>query len=155
MFSFFKASQFLLDHPEAVSVATKRTIAEFAQDNVRYLELRTTPRAVAGKMTAEEHIRTVAQAATAPPQGIVVKLLLSIDRRHSTDRAWETLEIYRKMQVEFPGLFVGLDLSGDAREGISFLSTPFSFKRLGQRYPIGTLLSASLDREVIKGLYRI
>lgn len=35
----------LTDDEESVKVATRSVINEFAQDNVQYLELRTTPRA--------------------------------------------------------------------------------------------------------------
>ena len=46
---------------------------------------------------------------------IVVRLLLSVDRRTSVENAWDTLSLaeeLRKME-DYRQLIVGLDLSGD------------------------------------------
>ena len=45
VFAVFKIVQNLTTTPEAVTLATKLTIVEFARDGVKYLELRSTPRA--------------------------------------------------------------------------------------------------------------
>lgn len=44
---------------DAVKKVTKDVISEFADDNVVYLELRTTPRAVPGVMTKTQYIQAV------------------------------------------------------------------------------------------------
>lgn len=45
--------------PDAVRKGTKDVILEFAADNVVYLELRTTPKAVPGGMTKKQYIQAV------------------------------------------------------------------------------------------------
>ena len=65
-FSFFAAAQLLLDNPGALSFATKQILKEFAEENVKYIELRTTPRFVSGKMTKEEYILTIIEGCSDP-----------------------------------------------------------------------------------------
>lgn len=43
-FSLFKFIYQLTDDEESIRIATRNIINEFAKDNVKYLELRTTPR---------------------------------------------------------------------------------------------------------------
>ena len=45
-------------------MATRKVLEEFAADNVIYLELRTTPRHVEGKMDQEQHIAKVIYSQT-------------------------------------------------------------------------------------------
>ena len=59
VYDTFFAAQFLIDHLDAVELATRRVLEEFAADNVIYLELRTTPRHVEGKMEQIQHITKV------------------------------------------------------------------------------------------------
>ena len=59
VYDTFFAAQFLIDHLDAVELATRRVLEEFAADNVIYLELRTTPRHVDGKMEQLQHITKV------------------------------------------------------------------------------------------------
>ena len=40
----FNVSKALTDTPEAVSLATYLTLKEFSEENVKYIELRSTPR---------------------------------------------------------------------------------------------------------------
>ena len=58
-FSFFAAAQLLLDNPYAVAFATNQVLDEFSSENVKYIEIRTTPRFVHEKMTKEQHISTI------------------------------------------------------------------------------------------------
>lgn len=57
----FRYAHELTDTPEAISLATQRVIQEFSDDNVVYLELRTTPRATAA-MTKAEYLNAVIDA---------------------------------------------------------------------------------------------
>ena len=59
VYDTFFAAQFLIDHLDAVELATTRVLEEFAADNVVYLEIRTTPRHVEGKMEQIQHITKV------------------------------------------------------------------------------------------------
>ena len=59
VYDTFFAAQFLIDHLDAVELATRRVLEEFAADHVVYLEIRTTPRHVDGKMEQIQHITKV------------------------------------------------------------------------------------------------
>lgn len=52
----------LTDTPDAVFLATCDVIQEFHDDNVIYLELRSTPRAVKSQMTKDEYIGAIIKA---------------------------------------------------------------------------------------------
>ena len=43
-FAIFTCAQALVDHPEAVKLAVSNVLKEFIEDNVAYIELRSTPR---------------------------------------------------------------------------------------------------------------
>ena len=115
-FRMFGIIQGITDNPEAVSLATRATLREFALDGVRYLELRSTPRKVEGRMTREEYCRAILEELTTPPEGLTAKLILSIDRRRLEDME-DTVDLFKRLSSSYPGLIVGLDLSGDARVG--------------------------------------
>ena len=115
-FRMFGIIQGITDNPEAVSLATRATISEFASDGVRYLELRSTPRQVVGRMTREEYCRAILDELARPPEGITVKLILAIDRRRLEDLE-DTVNLFQRLSPCYPGLLAGLDLSGDARVG--------------------------------------
>lgn len=48
--------------PEAVFSSTYDVIKEYATDNVIYLELRSTPRAVDGQMSKQEYLEAIIKA---------------------------------------------------------------------------------------------
>lgn len=58
----FRILHSITDSLEAVRTITLDVIKEFASDNVRYLELRTTPKDIPGKMTKREYTDTVLEA---------------------------------------------------------------------------------------------
>ena len=115
-FRMFGIIQGITDNPEAVSLATRATVSEFASDGVKYLELRSTPRQVVGRMTREEYCRAILDELAQPTEGITVKLILAIDRRRLEDME-DTVNLFQRLSPCYPGLLVGLDLSGDARVG--------------------------------------
>lgn len=57
-FEKFKYAHELTDTPDAVSLATECVIRDFNDDNVVYVELRSTPRATE-KMTKDEYVTAV------------------------------------------------------------------------------------------------
>ena len=61
-YKIFKFAQALVDHPAAVKLATSNVLTDFAEDNVVYLELRSTPRNCAGKMTKKEYVESIVQS---------------------------------------------------------------------------------------------
>ncbi|XP_035825452.1 adenosine deaminase-like protein isoform X2 [Aplysia californica] len=120
-FLLFSKIQQLVRTEEAVYTLTHRVITEFAQDNVKYLELRSTPKEIPETgMTRELYIRTMLRAVKdCEREGldIVVRLLVSIDRRHGVKVGELTVDLAEKLMKESGGLVIGLDLSGDPRVG--------------------------------------
>ena len=116
-YAIFRVAQRIVEHPEAVTLATTRVIEEFAADNVKFLELRSTPRDVPGKLTKVEYIEAVVAAirATSSKLSIITKYLVSIDRRGTVADAEIALQLCIEMKAKYPGIVVGIDLSGDAR----------------------------------------
>ena len=117
-YAIFRVAQSIVDHPEAVHLAATRVIEEFCDDNVKFLELRSTPRCVPGRMTKVEYVEAVVAAirnCTERNLPIVVKYLVSIDRRGSVGDAEEATQLCVEMNVKHPNVVVGIDFSGDAR----------------------------------------
>ena len=61
-FKMFDIAHALTITPQAVFVATCDVIKEFHEDNVIYLELRSTPRAVKDIMTKTEYLQAIIKA---------------------------------------------------------------------------------------------
>ena len=119
-YAIFRVAQSIVDHPAAVELAATRVIEEFRDDGVAFLELRSTPRQIDGKMSKEEYVEAVVSAIkkcnTEPNSStIIVKYLVSIDRRGSVADAEEALKLCLDMKARHSEVVVGLDLSGDAR----------------------------------------
>ncbi|GLH05305.1 Adenosine deaminase-like protein [Gryllus bimaculatus] len=74
-FKIFGLAHSLTSSPEALRVATRDVVREFAEDGVVHLELRTTPRAVETIMSHEQYVEAVLEEATreGAAQGIGVK----------------------------------------------------------------------------------
>lgn len=116
-FDLFRVAHDLTKTREAVYLATESVIKEFADDNVKYLEIRTTPREEAG-MSKEDYIESVVKAIlNCKSDAIVVKLLCSIDRRHSLESSEESLDVIIKMKAKYPDIIRGIDLSGNPSVG--------------------------------------
>ena len=106
---------------------TKDVIEDFANENVKYLELRTTPKAnTSVGMTKSSYIESVLSAikdSEVCTAGLItVRIIISIDRGRSLQDAWENLELakfYRDSYIENrdrnlnSSLIVGIDLSGN------------------------------------------
>ncbi|KAF4981945.1 hypothetical protein FZEAL_2339 [Fusarium zealandicum] len=102
----------LLTDEESIRHTTKSVLADFLNDGVCYVELRTTPRATP-VLSAEQYIAILLSAISSfeaqHPQ-LHTRLILSIDRRHTPEQASSTLALALKHHNE--GV-VGLDLCGD------------------------------------------
>jgi len=114
--SRFKAIRELFIDREVIERLTRAVISEAASDNVRYLELRLTPVALAarGGFELDEVTGWVINAAhqEALRHELMVRFLLSFNRHEPLDLAHEVLDIAlarRELGV------VGLDLAGDER----------------------------------------
>jgi len=99
---------------EAVKRITTEMIEDFAAENVKYLEIRTTPRALPdSNLDMEGYVEAVIEAIkecdVRPDLSIRVNLILSVNRSNPKPKARATLDIclrYRKKGI------VGLDFSG-------------------------------------------
>ncbi|EON69729.1 hypothetical protein W97_08991 [Coniosporium apollinis CBS 100218] len=120
----------LCNDVSSIEYTTAAVLADFQSDNVVYLELRTTPRAIpdAG-ITKSTYIRTIlsciAQHNANPTNTLHANLILSIDRRHTPAEAHEIVDLalaYRPHGV------VGIDLCGDPSVGDVSALTP-AFRR--------------------------
>ncbi|XP_055323946.1 adenosine deaminase-like protein [Sitodiplosis mosellana] len=114
-FEKFKYAHELTDTPEAVALATECVIRDFSDDNVVYVELRSTPRSTM-KMTKDEYIMavidTILKMKSQLPS-ILVKLIVSINRRESIESAEENGSLASKYAKLHPNIVCGVDLSGD------------------------------------------
>jgi adenosine deaminase len=120
----FKTIRELFLDREVIEKLTRSVISDAANDNVRYLELRLTPAALAarGRFELDEVTVWVVEAANheALRHDLAVRFLLSFNRHEPASLAHEVLEIAlarRELGI------VGLDLAGDER---TFPAEPFA-----------------------------
>ncbi|KAI7871852.1 hypothetical protein BDF14DRAFT_1759716 [Spinellus fusiger] len=110
-FPLFDIIYKVVDNEECVAIATRRIIDEFERDGVHYIELRTTPRSnKETNMTKSSYLETVLSVINEPRTSIIVRLLVSIDRRNTIEEAHEAIDLalrYRSQGV------VGMDLCGE------------------------------------------
>ncbi|CAB4008894.1 adenosine deaminase isoform X1 [Paramuricea clavata] len=119
-FMIFKIVHTLVDDLQSLAMVTRDVVSEFHEDGVCYLELRSTPRAnEANKITKRSYVETILEAIleTTKKIDIVVRFLLSIDRRQSVCEAEDTVELAIEYKDKYDGLVVGVDLSGDPKVG--------------------------------------
>ncbi|GJQ78504.1 putative deaminase [Trypoxylus dichotomus] len=116
-FHLFKVAHDVTVNKQAVYTATRDVIQDFFNDNVIYLELRTTPRAEVG-MNKREYIEAVVQAIQDNQLNILVKLLLCIDRRHEISVSKGVLDLIIEMKNKYPHVIKGIDLCGNPNVGI-------------------------------------
>jgi adenosine deaminase len=107
----------LCDTRVAVVYATRSVLRAFQDDGVVYLELRTTPR-VCADLTREGYVAAVVQTVEdwcrENGEKMVVKVILSVDRRHTAEEAGEVVDL----AVKYKGQgVVGVDLCGDPTRG--------------------------------------
>ncbi|RVE71687.1 hypothetical protein OJAV_G00054180 [Oryzias javanicus] len=107
-FEVFKVIHKLVDTEEDILMVSKDVIREFAEDGVKYLELRSTPR---------EEQRTAIHQCKSEGLDIDVRLLVAIDRRNGMEVAMETVKLAEEFMLSSDGLVVGIDLSGDPTVG--------------------------------------
>ncbi|ENN70705.1 hypothetical protein HUJ04_005248 [Dendroctonus ponderosae] len=120
VFSVFKIAHEATNNMENLYEATRSVIEEFAEDNVVYLELRTTPRSEE-TMSLDQYIDTVIKAIQENESSkIMVKLILSLDRSKAKEEQARTLDVIIKYKNQYPNLIKGVDLSGDPAKGKFF-----------------------------------
>ncbi|GFT87935.1 adenosine deaminase-like protein [Nephila pilipes] len=119
-FKVFDLIHKITDSLEAIYMAACDVIEDFYKDGVHYLELRTTPKENCPFFTQEMYIETVMKAiadtCSQKCKGMIVKLLLSIDRNRTSRYAEETLKIAERY-FSLSSCVVGIDLSGNPKSG--------------------------------------
>eukprot|EP00164_Ancoracysta_twista_P006652 GFYU01009302.1.p1 GENE.GFYU01009302.1~~GFYU01009302.1.p1 ORF type:complete len:349 (-),score=56.91 GFYU01009302.1:130-1176(-) len=113
-FSVFDICHKIVKSTEVLHQITNQVLDDFELDNVKYLELRTTPRAnPATGMTVESYVTTLTNTVETynlKDLGMTVRLLLSIDRRGTLEDAMKVVDLayeYRDRYV------VGIDFCGN------------------------------------------
>lgn len=109
----------LVDDSSTVFQVTKSVIEEFAEDNVRYLELRSTPRAnpetgMTKQCYIEAVLAAIEEAKNSVPN-IIVRFIMAINRKLGPDDALDTVHLALQYKTKANGLLVGIDLSGDPK----------------------------------------
>ncbi|KAK7810210.1 hypothetical protein U0070_010374 [Myodes glareolus] len=136
-FQMFQVIHQLTTSAEDILMVTKDVIKEFAEDGVKYLELRSTPRGdgVTG-MTKKTYVESILEGIKQCKQenlDIDVRYLMAIDRRGGLTVAKETVELAKEFFLSTEDTVLGLDLSGDPTVGQAkdFLEPLLEAKRTG------------------------
>lgn len=134
VFKLFDLIHIVTTDHKTITRITKEVVEDFAAENVVYLELRTTPKrndsiGMSKKSYMEavvEGLRSISnldinlssddfdKCSSTNEKKIFVRLLLSIDRRESTESAMETVNL--ALEMRDVGV-VGIDLSGNPTIG--------------------------------------
>ncbi|EDL28034.1 mCG11969, isoform CRA_a [Mus musculus] len=133
----FQVIHQLTTSAEDILMITKDVIKEFADDGVKYLELRSTPREEnATGMTRKTYVESVLEGIKQCKQenlDIDVRYLMAIDRRGGPTIARETVELAKEFFLSTENTVLGLDLSGDPTIGQAndFLEPLLEAKKAG------------------------
>eukprot|EP01064_Diplonema_japonicum_P033061 TRINITY_DN6427_c5_g1_i1.p1 TRINITY_DN6427_c5_g1~~TRINITY_DN6427_c5_g1_i1.p1 ORF type:complete len:353 (+),score=77.14 TRINITY_DN6427_c5_g1_i1:67-1059(+) len=126
-FKLFDAVYKVTDNLKAIERITKEVVHDYAMENTKYLELRTSLKALDGK-TETEYLETVLSAVESATESLpadkkmVTKILVSINRGNDTDKA----ETNVKKAVEYKSRgVVGVDFSGNCYKNNFTDFTPF------------------------------
>ncbi|XP_045142452.1 adenosine deaminase-like protein isoform X1 [Echinops telfairi] len=136
-FQMFQLIHQLTTNPEDILMVTKDVIKEFADDGVKYLELRSTPRREnATGMTKKTYVESILEGIKQSKQenfDIDVRYLLAIDRRGGPSVAKETVKLAEEFFLSTEEIVLGLDLSGDPTAGQAkdFLEPLLEAKKAG------------------------
>lgn len=118
-FRLFDSIHRLVRSLDVVTRIAREAVEDFAADNVRYVEFRTTPRPAS---RAREYVEAVIrgfEAALSRGAKTTPRLLLSVNRARPVSDAWATLAVAKAFRRQ-NRYVVGLDFSGDPH------SKPFS-----------------------------
>lgn len=136
-FQMFQVIHQLTTNAEDILMVTKDVIKEFADDGVKYLELRSTPRGEnATGMTKRTYVESILEGIKQCKQenlDIDVRYLMAIDRRGGPRTAKETVELAKEFFLSAGDTVLGLDLSGDPTVGQAedFLEPLLEAKKAG------------------------
>ena len=104
----------LCDRKRYIQQCAASVLADFADDGVTHLELRTIPRPSAD-LTKDEYVQAVLESiSTAERRPAATYLILSVDRKNTAAEALETVEL--AIRYKDRGV-VGVDLAGNPGKG--------------------------------------
>lgn len=152
-FQMFQIIHQLTTSPEDILMVTKDVIKEFADDGVKYLELRSTPRRDnATGMTKKTYVESVLEGIKQSKQenlDIDVRYLISIDRRGGPSVAKETVKLAEEFFLSTKDTVIGLDLSGDPTAGKAedFLEPLLEAKKAGLKLALHLSEIPNLKKE--------
>jgi len=118
-FESFKFIHELTSTAEGLRFATELAVRDFAQDNVQYVELRTTPKENEN-YSRRDYLQIVIDAIEKAKEkypDTLVKLLPSINRTEPVAVAEETVSLAVELAQSRSDLIVGIDLSGNPAHG--------------------------------------
>uniref|UniRef100_A0A8C0CE50 Adenosine deaminase like n=1 Tax=Balaenoptera musculus TaxID=9771 RepID=A0A8C0CE50_BALMU len=144
-FQMFQIIHQLTTSPEDILMVTKDVIKEFADDGVKYLELRSTPRENATGMTKKTYVESVLEGIKQSKQeniDIDVRYLISVDRRGGPSVAKETVKLAEEFFLSTEDTVLGLDLSGDPTIPNQKKETQVLLDLLPDRIGHGTFLNS-------------
>uniref|UniRef100_A0A8C6BL90 N6-Methyl-AMP deaminase n=1 Tax=Monodon monoceros TaxID=40151 RepID=A0A8C6BL90_MONMO len=144
-FQMFQIIHQLTTGPEDILMVTKDVIKEFADDGVKYLELRSTPRESATGMTKKTYVESVLEGIKQSKQeniDIDVRYLISVDRRGGPSVAKETVKLAEEFFLSTEDTVLGLDLSGDPTIPNQKKETQVLLDLLPDRIGHGTFLNS-------------
>lgn len=132
--------------------ATRAALRFFEDDRVAYVELRTTPRALAGGLSAMGYAEAVLDAVGEWEGCIVARVILSLDRAKTVEDARATAAIADRVLRGHPRahLLVGVELSGNPAVGTfgEFKGVLQGLrKRHGRRLPVAIHFAELRDDE--------
>jgi adenosine deaminase len=106
---------------DAVRRVVREVLEDFMNENVIYLELRTTPRKLTDGTNREQYLDVVLSVISEHNalygDRMVTRLLLSIDRAKSMEENQSVLQLALQSREKFGDLVVGIDLSGNPMKG--------------------------------------
>lgn len=151
----------LVNDRSAIEFTTLTVLRDFADDGVVYLELRTTPRALAGEsggsgLSKTEYVQAVLDTIKKFEESndrMHTRLILSVDRRNTLAEAMEVVQLCRRFADQ--GV-VGIDLCGDPLKGdMVALSPAFEAARqvdgLGMTLHFGEVPHDEAELKVLLG----
>uniref|UniRef100_F1L0J9 Adenosine deaminase-like protein n=1 Tax=Ascaris suum TaxID=6253 RepID=F1L0J9_ASCSU len=152
VFRIFPIIQNLIQQKEELTMVTIEVIGDFKSENVVYLELRSTPKTT-DMMSKRDYVDAIIEGITRAHHlysDIVVRLILSIDRRHSYEEAEEIVAIAVEIGWKPNSVVVGIELSGDPKyDGRKFLPLFADASRAG----LSTTLHLAESRDHLDELY--
>ncbi|ORX84949.1 Metallo-dependent hydrolase [Anaeromyces robustus] len=117
-FPLFNTVYRLTDNIKSIEYIARNVLEEFSNDGVRYIELRSTPRKNTEKgMTKQSYAETLISVINEVNKkgNIIVRLILSIDRKSTLEEAMETVNL--AINLKSSGIVVGVDMCGNTNGG--------------------------------------